>query len=82
MLCCLSSNQTELLEFDEHSGEIEGNESKPKLEQKLLKFDGHSSMIRSIAISSDKRAILTASSDAVKIWNRLVLCISACVNMR
>lgn len=38
---------------------------------KLLEFDGHTNVIKGIAISSDKTAILTVSSEAVKLWSRL-----------
>jgi hypothetical protein len=43
-------------------------EKKKKLN--LLGFDGHRKLVRGIAFSSDKTAILTASADAFKIWNR------------
>lgn len=48
-----------------------------KIERELLHTFGHRTDIRTICFSSDNTAILTASADSVKIWNRTyVQCIS------
>ena len=41
------------------------------IDSRLL-VPGHRTDVRTVSFSSDNTAMLTASSDAVKIWNRLV----------
>ena len=37
-----------------------------------LRLPGHRSDVRTVCFSSDNTAVLSASGDAVKIWNRFV----------
>ena len=41
-----------------------------------LDISGHRSDVRTVSFSSDNTAILSASHEAVKIWNRYYLCIA------
>lgn len=71
-MCCLPSNQLEVITFAEQ--EDHGRKANSEcFESSLLQFDGHRKIVRGIAFSSDKTAILTASGDCFKVWNRASL---------
>ena len=45
-----------------------------------LSLPGHRTDVRTVCFSSDNTAILSASAEGVKIWNRLVcVCVCVCV---
>ena len=46
-----------------------------------LSLPGHRTDVRTVSFSSDNTAILSASAEGVKIWNRLV-CVCVCVCVR
>ena len=62
----LVNNSLELtdLEVNQAAAEVK-NTSK-------LRLPGHRSDVRTVCFSSDNTAVLSASGDAVKIWNRFV----------
>jgi WD40 repeat protein len=70
VVCCIPSNQLELIQFPEKEGSTPKKTETQVATTELLPFDGHRKLVRGIAFSSDKTAILTASADCFKIWNR------------
>lgn len=71
-IVCLSSNNT----LSWYSADMSSPWHETP-ERELLHSFGHRTDIRTICFSSDNTAILTASADCVKIWNRTYLqCIS------
>lgn len=67
-MCTLPSNQLEVVTLPEKS-EVEKQERKPE----VFGFDGHRKIVRGVCFSSDKTAILTASADGFKVWNRYII---------
>ena len=60
----LVDNSLELTDFEVNEAKAEDkNASK-------LRLPGHRSDVRTVCFSSDNTAVLSASGDAVKIWNR------------
>ena len=54
--------------------ELNINETKPEVKSvSKLRLPGHRSDVRTVCFSSDNTAMLSASGDTVKIWNRLFL---------
>lgn len=68
-MCTLPSNQLQILTLTESNVDVQ-NDEKSKLKPDLLGFDGHRKIVRGVCFSSDKTAILTASGDSFKVWNR------------
>ncbi len=86
VLCCLPSNQLETITFPQLEQQQQSSQkedsSSSEFESALMQFDGHRKLVRGIAFSSDKTAILTASGDSFKIWNRYILLINnICVSI-
>lgn len=68
ILCTLPSNQLEIVTLSEAPAAVE--EKSTDIKGDLLGFDGHRKIVRGICFSSDRTAILTASGDSFKVWNR------------
>ncbi|CAL8082924.1 unnamed protein product [Orchesella dallaii] len=67
ILCTLPSNQLEVFSFPFDDRTVDENKDR---KPELLGFDGHRKIVRGICFSSDKTAILTASGDCFRVWNR------------
>ncbi|CAG7719401.1 unnamed protein product [Allacma fusca] len=72
ILCCLPSNQVEVITFNETSQQL-SDSAEPVSGGDIFGFDGHRKLVRAICFSSDRTAILTASADCIRVWNRSAL---------
>ncbi|XP_074648521.1 WD repeat-containing protein 3-like [Tubulanus polymorphus] len=64
MVCLLSNNIVEVLNVEMTGKTIDGSSATK------LTLHGHRSDVRTVAFSSDNTAIVSASAESVKIWNR------------
>ena len=62
-----------MITYDEGAKAAAENSAVVPVKNELCGFDGHRKLVRAIAFSSDRTAILTASADCFKIWNRNTL---------
>ncbi len=62
-MCLLVNNSLE-------TNELDVSEKNAEVKSLKLKLPGHRSDVRTVCFSSDNTAILSASADQMKIWNR------------